>query len=151
MVSVALYFVPLPVGGVNCTAIVQVCRCVSDAVGHVLVPSMVNSAAPVPVIVGAGLKVNVTVPSLVIVNVSVFVDGFATVPKASDPVIFTSVPVPVTGNGSDVAESAVSVKFAVTVPGITPIEVGVKATLKVHVALVAIVVTVLQPPVVMPV
>ena len=89
---------------------------------------MAYAEAPVPDSVGAGLKVNVVVPSLVIVTDNVF--GAVCVPKANEPVIFTSVPVPVTGSCNDVTPFGSPVKFAVTVPGITPsVLPGLNATL----------------------
>jgi hypothetical protein len=61
-----------------------------------------------------------------------------TVPKVSvagDKL--TWVAVPVSDNCSEVSSFGSPVKFAVTVPVIVPVDVGVKATLNVHVASVA--------------
>ena len=82
----------------------------------------------------------------------IFVDGFARVPKANDPAVFISVPVPVTFMTSWVTPFGSPEKVAVTVPGIAPrVDPGLKATLNVHVAFVASVVAVLQPPLLIPV
>src|ERR1700693_2737741 len=111
---------------------------------------MLYSAAPVPVIVGV-VKVAFTVPSFVTVTDRIFVDGFATIPKANDPVTFISVPVPVTFITSWVTPFGSPENVAVTVPGIAPsVEPGLKARLNVHVAFVISVVAVLQPPLLMP-
>jgi len=138
--SVALLGAPaLPAGEVNCTVIVQCWPIVSitEPFKHVLFEPLNGSTAycadAVPVIVGVEVKLNVVVPSLVTVTDRFFVIPPVTVPNASDPVIFTSVPVPVTGNCNDVTPFGSPVKFAVIVPGITPVEVGVKATLNVQV------------------
>jgi hypothetical protein len=89
---------------------------------------------------------------LVTVIDRIFVDGFATVPKANDPLVFISVPVPVTFMISWVTPFGSPENVAVTVPGIAPsVDPGLKATLNVHVALVTSDVAVLQPPLLIPV
>ena len=151
----------VPPALVNVTVYVQVWFCVSiTGVGfrHVLVAGealygcTAKLAAPVPVTVGALLKVSVVVPTFLTVTDSVFV--VATVPKANvagDKL--TSVTVPLTFRTICATPCGSPVKFAVTVPGITPsVDPGVKATLNVHVALAASVSGwVLQFPVVSPV
>ena len=54
-----------------------------------------------PLIDGAGLKVNGTVPSLVTVTDRGFDVPPVTVPNASDPVILTSVPFPLSGSTNE--------------------------------------------------
>src|ERR1700733_10601319 len=76
------------------------------------------------------LKVMAAVPSLVTVTDKSLVVPPVTMPKASPPVIFTAVPVPVSGNCNEVTPFGSPVKFAVTVPGVAPVAVGLKATLK---------------------
>src|ERR1700693_1328283 len=139
MLNVAGYDVPVfGEGGLNCTVIVQ-CPPVASIGGpfkqvlsEPLKGTMLYSAAPVPVIVGEELKLNVVGPSFVTVTESCFVLGFSTVPKPRPPVIFTAVPVPVSGSCKDVTPFGSPVKFAVTVPGVAPVAVGLKATLNTH-------------------
>src|ERR1035437_6620315 len=89
-------------------------------------------AAPVPVMVGALLKLSIVVLTFLTVTDRVLL--VVTVPKASEAGDrVTSVPVPLNGNCSDVAPFGSPVKFAVTVPVIVPSDVGVKATLNAHV------------------